>query len=435
MSDFFDLIDEKKESAYEPLSSKLRPKTLDEVLGQNHLLKDTGVIGSSLKNKKIPSLIFWGPAGVGKTTISLLLAEAIGADFRQISAVFAGVADMKKIFEEAKYLRQNGKPFILFVDEIHRFNKAQQDCLLPVVERGDVILIGATTENPSFELNSALLSRCRVCVLNSLKKEDLYNIIERAEKFVGKKLLIDEEAKEALVSMVDGDCRYLINMLETLFDCAEKTLNTQEMMDLITQRASISDKTGDTHYNLISALHKSLRGSDENAALYWGFRMVEAGQDMSYIFRRILRFASEDVGNADPQAVPLVLSCWQSYDRIGSPEGDIFLAQSLVYLALAPKSNATYVAQNVVKEFVRKYGSLMPPKNILNAPTTLMKNLDYGKGYNYDHDVEGGFSGDNYFPDEIKNRPVFYNPVERGFERELKKRKDYFDNIRKSKKK
>ncbi len=414
-----------------PLAHRLRPGKLSDVFGQDHLLADDGLIGRMLSQGKFSSLLFWGPPGCGKTTLALLIAKEMDAEFYQLSAVFSGVADMRKVFDTARQNKKMGRRTILFIDEIHRFNKAQQDSLLPVVEDGTVILIGATTENPSFELNSALLSRCRVCVLKRLDEKALAQLIEYAEKEVGQKLPLDQEACDRLIGMSDGDARYLLNAVSLLFDVVEKgkKLSVDNLMKLIQQRPNLSDKSGDEHYNLISAVHKSLRGSDPQAALYWVARMINSGQDPRYIFRRLTRFASEDIGLADPQAMVQAVTAWQAFERIGQPEGEIHLSHLVVYLALAPKSVGVYYAWNEVKVFAQQTGSLIPPQNILNAPTNLMKDLGYGKNYTYDPETKDGFSGDNYWPDGIDPQE-FYRPFDRGFERDLKKRMDYFDNLR-----
>ena len=378
----------------------------------------------------LTSLILWGPPGVGKTTIARLLAHETDLHFVQISAIFTGVPDLKKIFEGARIRHQNGQGTLLFVDEIHRFNKAQQDGFLPHMENGTILLVGATTENPSFELNAAVLSRSQVLVLERLDLVDLEHLAQRAEKELGRELPLDGPARAALLEMADGDGRALLNLIEqvaawqsdTKFDKA--TLSTRLM-----RRAAQYDKGGDAHYNLISALHKSVRGSDPDAALYWFARMLEGGEDPRFLARRITRMAVEDIGLADPQAQAVCLQSWETYERLGSPEGELALAQAVTYLALAPKSNATYVAYKAARNAAKQTGSEPPPKHIMNAPTSLMKDQGYGKGYAYDHDAEDGFSGQNYFPDTMK-RPEFYAPVERGHERELKKRVDYFAKLR-----
>jgi len=413
-----------------PLADRLRPKTLAEVIGQSQVLGAEGPLTVMLGAGALTSLIFWGPPGVGKTTIARLLAHETDLHFVQISAIFTGVPDLKKIFEGARIRHQNGQGTLLFVDEIHRFNKAQQDGFLPHMEDGTILLVGATTENPSFELNAAVLSRSQVLVLERLDLVDLENLAKRAEKELDRKLPLDGPAREVLLEMADGDGRSLLNLIEqvaawktdTNFDKA--TLSTRLM-----RRAAQYDKGGDAHYNLISALHKSVRGSDPDAALYWFARMLEGGEDPRFLARRITRMAVEDIGLADPQAQAVCLQSWETYERLGSPEGELALAQAVTYLALAPKSNATYVAYKAARNAAKQTGSEPPPKHILNAPTSLMKDQGYGTGYAYDHDSEDGFSGQNYFPDTMK-RPEFYAPVERGHERELKKRVEYFAKLR-----
>ena len=413
-----------------PLADRLRPKTLAEVIGQSQVLGAEGPLTVMLGAGALTSLIFWGPPGVGKTTIARLLAHETDLHFVQISAIFTGVPDLKKIFEGARIRHQNGQGTLLFVDEIHRFNKAQQDGFLPHMEDGTILLVGATTENPSFELNAAVLSRSQVLVLERLDLVDLENLAKRAEKELDRELPLDGPARAALLEMADGDGRSLLNLIEqvaawktdTNFDKA--TLSTRLM-----RSAAQYDKGGDAHYNLISALHKSVRGSDPDAALYWFARMLEGGEDPRFLARRITRMAVEDIGLADPQAQAVCLQSWETYERLGSPEGELALAQAVTYLALAPKSNATYVAYKAARNAAKQTGSEPPPKHILNAPTSLMKDQGYGTGYAYDHDAEDGFSGQNYFPDTMK-RPEFYAPVERGHERELKKRVDYFAKLR-----
>lgn len=413
-----------------PLADRLRPKALGEVIGQSQVLGADAPLTVMLGAGALTSLIFWGPPGVGKTTIARLLANETDLNFVQISAIFTGVPDLKKIFEAARIRRQNGQGTLLFVDEIHRFNKAQQDGFLPHMEDGTILLVGATTENPSFELNAAVLSRSQVLVLERLDHADLELLAQRAEQELKCQLPLDQPAREALLEMADGDGRMLLNLIEqvaaweteTKFDKA--TLSTRLM-----RRAAQYDKSGDSHYNLISALHKSVRGSDPDAALYWFARMLEGGEDPRFLARRITRMAVEDIGLADPQAQGVCLQSWKTYERLGSPEGELALAQAVTYLALAPKSNATYVAYKAARNAAKQTGSEPPPKHILNGATSLMKDQGYGAGYAYDHDAEDGFSGQNYFPDTM-NRPDFYVPVERGHERELKKRVDYFAKLR-----
>jgi len=413
-----------------PLAERLRPKALGDILGQDHLLGPEGPIGRMLAAKKLSSLILWGPPGCGKTTIARLLAEAADLYFEPLSAVFSGVADLRRVFEGARQRRKDGKGTLLFVDEIHRFNRAQQDGFLPYVEDGTVTLIGATTENPSFELNAALLSRCQVLVLRRLDDVALAVLLDRAEAAVGKTLPIDDQGRQTLFAMADGDGRYLITLAEQLAQLKEKgPLPPARLAKLLQKRAPLYDKAQEAHYNLISALHKSLRGSDVDAALYWFARMLDGGEDPKYIARRLVRFAVEDIGMADPNALTQTLASWETYDRLGSPEGDLAVAQLVIYLATAPKSNAAYAAFGAAKRAARATGSLMPPKHILNAPTRLMEDLGYGKGYEYDHATEEGFSGQNYFPDGMA-RENFYAPVDRGFEREIKKRLEYWAKLR-----
>ncbi|MDD4616218.1 MAG: replication-associated recombination protein A [Alphaproteobacteria bacterium] len=420
-------------SAARPLADKLRPRTLDEVVGQDHLLKPDAPIGRMVAAKRLASMILWGPPGCGKTTIARLLADATGLYFEPVSAVASGVAELRKIFEAAANRRATGQGTLLFVDEIHRFNRAQQDVLLPYVEDGTVTLVGATTENPSFELNGALLSRCLVLVLNRLDDAALELLLKRVEKDANRPLPLNDDARAALKAMADGDGRYLLVMAEELLSLPEgKKLDPAELATFVQRRRPLYDKAQESHYNLISALHKSLRGSDCDAALYWFARMLAGGEDPRYIARRLTRFASEDVGLADPQALPLALTAWQAYERMGSPEGELCLAELVIYLATAPKSNAAYVAMGTAQRAAKEYGSLMPPKHILNAPTKMMRELGYSEGYEYDHDSAEGFSGQNYFPDNMK-RQEFYQPVERGFEREIRKRLDYWAELRRKK--
>ncbi len=414
-----------------PLADRLRPRALPDVVGQDHLLGPAGTLTRMLQRGSLASLILWGPPGVGKTTIARLLAEQANLHFVQLSAVFSGVADLKKCFEEATSRRARGQATLLFVDEIHRFNRAQQDGFLPVVENGTVTLIGATTENPSFALNGALLSRCQVLVLKRLDDAGLDLLLHRAEAAIGHPLPVDAEARATLRAMADGDGRYLLNLAEQLAALPPETpaLDVPELSDLLAKRVALYDKDREEHYNLISALHKSLRGSDCDAALYWLARMLVGGEDPRYIARRLLRFASEDIGMADPQALQITLAAWETYERLGSPEGELAIAQAVVYLGTAPKSNALYTALGAAQRAAKGTGSLMPPAHILNAPTKLMKNLGYGAGYAYDHDTEDGFSGQNYFPDTMP-RQQFYHPVERGFEREIGKRLAYWAKLR-----
>ena len=420
--------------AQKPLADRLRPTHLNEVVGQAHLLGEKAPLTRMIQNQKLSSFILWGPPGCGKTTIARILAEEVHLKFVQLSAVFSGVADLRKVFEEAKRTRLSGQGTLLFVDEIHRFNRAQQDGFLPYVEDGTVILVGATTENPSFELNGALLSRCKVFVLNRLDKDALTTLAERAEKIMERPLPLDEVGREYLYALADGDGRYFINLIEAVYQYAipDEILDKAELEKLLQRRLPNYDKDREGHYNLISALHKSLRGSDPDAGLYWLARMVTAGEDMKYILRRLTRFASEDVGLADPQALVQAISAWNCYERLGSPEGDLAVAGLVVYLATAPKSIGVYRAWNQAVKVARETDSLMPPKHILNAPTKLMAEVGYGKGYQYDPDTKDGFSGQEYFPNEIGHR-TFYQPMERGFEREIQKRLDYWNTLRKKK--
>ena len=413
-----------------PLADRLRPASLAEVVGQDHLLGDDGPIGRMVTGHRLASMILWGPPGSGKTTIARLLADVAELEFEPLSAVFSGVADLRKIFAAAKERRAMGRGTLLFIDEIHRFNRAQQDGFLPYVEDGTVILIGATTENPSFELNAALLSRCQVFVLKRLDDTALEELLRRAESDAGKSLPLSAEARTALIAMADGDGRYLLNLAEELFALGEAgPLDTARLIALVQKRAPLYDKAQEGHYNLISALHKSLRGSDVDASLYWLARMLGGGEDPIYIARRLVRFASEDVGMADPQALVQALAAWDTYERLGSPEGELAIAQSVIYLATAPKSNAAYRAFGNAKRAAAETGSLAPPMHILNAPTGLMRDLGYGKGYDYDHDAPEAFSGQNYFPEDMDRRTL-YQPVERGFERDIRKRLEYWAKLR-----
>jgi putative ATPase len=430
MSDLFDQTPMPKAEGPRPLADRLRPRKLAEVIGQARVLAPDGPLGAMLGAGSLSSLVLWGPPGVGKTTIARLLADETDLAFVQISAIFTGVPDLRKVFEAAKLRRQNGRGTLLFVDEIHRFNKAQQDGFLPYMEDGTILLVGATTENPSFELNAALLSRSQVIVLERLNLIDLELLAQRAEKELNRALPLKGEAREAMLEMADGDGRALLNLIEQVAAWkVDGHLTRDQLSQRLMRRAAKYDKSGEEHYNLISALHKSVRGSDPDAALYWFARMLEGGEDPRFLARRITRMAVEDIGLADPQAQDVCLQSWQTYERLGSPEGELALAQAVVYIALAPKSNGVYVAYKAARAAAKQTGSEPPPKHILNAPTKMMKEIGYGAGYAYDHDAEDGFSGQNYFPDTMK-RPVWYMPPERGFERELKKRIDYFAKLR-----
>lgn len=428
-------VDEKQEQAgTRPLADRLRPRRIEDVVGQDHLLGENGVIGRMVRSGKLASLILWGPPGCGKTTIARLLAQHTDLYFQPLSAVFAGVADLKKVFESARHRRSMGRGTLLFVDEIHRFNRSQQDAFLPVVEDGTVVLVGATTENPSFELNAALLSRCQVAVLSRLDEAALEKLLQRAEEEFGYALPLTQEARQSLKAMADGDGRFILTLAEQVYQFSPETpMDTAALAAAVQRRAPVYDKNQDSHYNLISALHKSVRGSDADAALYWFARMLAGGEDPRYIARRMVRMATEDIGLADPQALPLALAAWETYERLGSPEGELALTEALVYMATAPKSNAIYTAYKAVVRSAKETGSLMPPKHILNAPTKLMSSLGYGANYAYDHDTDDGFSGQNYFPDDMP-RQNYYRPVERGFEREIKKRLDYWQKLRDEKK-
>ncbi len=414
-----------------PLADRLRPRALDEVVGQDHLTGPDGAIGRMVAAGKLASMILWGPPGTGKTTIARLLADAVGMRFVSISAVFSGVADLKKVFAEAREHKRVGSQTLLFVDEIHRFNRAQQDGFLPYVEDGTVVLVGATTENPSFELNAALLSRAQVLILNRLDSAALCKLLDRTEALVGRTLPLTEEARDALVATADGDGRFLLNQAETLFSITlEEPLDPAALSALLHRRVAVYDKDREGHYNLISALHKSLRGSDPQASLYYLARMLTAGEEPLYLLRRLTRAAVEDIGLADPQALVQCLAAKDAYDFLGSPEGELAIVQACLYLATAPKSNAAYSAQKAAWRSARETGSLMPPKNILNAPTRLMKDIGYGKGYRYDHSEEGGFSGDNYWPEEMEPQ-TFYEPVDRGFEKKVAERIAWWNEQRK----
>ena len=416
-----------------PLADRLRPRTLGEVVGQDHLVGADGPIGRMVDAGRLSSIILWGPPGSGKTTIARLLAEHTDLHFEPLSAVFSGVADLRKVFDAARKRREAGRGTLLFVDEIHRFNRLQQDGFLPCVEDGTVILVGATTENPSFELTPPLLSRCQVLVLARLDDEALEVLAKRAEQADGRDLPLDGSGRAALRAMADGDGRYLLNMIEVLSELPPKPLlDRAALLQAVQQRLPLYDKHQDGHFNLISALHKSLRGSDTDAALYWFARMMAGGEDPRYIARRLVRFAVEDVGLADPDALPHAIAAWEAYERLGSPEGELALVQCIIYLGSAPKSNAAYRAEGAAQRAVRETGSLMPPKHILNAPTRLMKDLGYGDGYVYDHATDEGFSGQDYFPEGMERRR-FYVPGDRGFEREIAKRLAYWNKLRATK--
>ena len=434
MPDLFDTApapdDKSPAKGPRPLADRLRPRSLGEVIGQDHILGPEAPLGVMLASGSLSSLILWGPPGVGKTTIARLLADETDLTFVQISAIFTGVPELRRVFEAARHRRANGQGTLLFVDEIHRFNKAQQDGFLPHMEDGTILLVGATTENPSFELNAALLSRAQVLTLKRLDLAALERLAQHAEQVLGKPLPLDGAAREALLEMADGDGRAVLNLVEQVMAWkVSGKLDRDALASRLMRRAAKYDKSGEEHFNLISALHKSVRGSDPDAALYWLARMLTGGEDPRYLARRITRMAVEDIGLADPQAQAHCLHAWEVYERLGSPEGELALAQAVIYLALAPKSNAAYAAMKAAMAQARKTGSEPPPKHILNAPTKLMKDEGYGAGYAYDHDAEDGFSGQNYFPDGVK-RPVLYQPVERGFERELKKRLDWFTKQR-----
>ncbi|HLH94795.1 MAG TPA: replication-associated recombination protein A [Xanthobacteraceae bacterium] len=418
-------------SAPRPLADKLRPQSLDDVVGQEHLLGPDGALARMLATHSLGSLVFWGPPGTGKTTVARLLAEATDLYFVQISAIFSGVADLKKVFDEARARRETGLGTLLFVDEIHRFNRAQQDSFLPVMEDGTIVLVGATTENPSFELNAPLLSRARVLVFRPLAVEVIEQLLRRAETIEGKALPLDAEARAALIRMADGDGRAALTLAEEVWRASREgeVLDAAHLQEVVQRRAPIYDKHQDGHYNLISALHKSVRGSDPDAALYYFCRMLDAGEDPLYLARRIVRMAVEDVGLADPQALVVANAAKEAYDFLGSPEGELAIAEAVVYIATAPKSNAAYLAYGAAMQTAREAGSLLPPKHILNAPTKLMKSEGYGEGYAYDHDAPDAFSGQDYFPEALGRRQ-FYDPPERGFEREIRKRLDYWAKLR-----
>jgi putative ATPase len=415
----------------QPLADKLRPQKLADVVGQDHLTGEGGALTRMLRSGTLGSMIFWGPPGTGKTTVARLLAGETGLAFEQISAIFSGVADLKKVFETARLRRGQGRQTLLFVDEIHRFNRAQQDSFLPVMEDGTVILVGATTENPSFELNAALLSRARVLTFHPLDGDSIERLLSRAEEAEGRSLPLDEEARAVLLRMADGDGRAALTLAEEIWRGAagEEIFDAEGLQRIVQRRAPVYDKGQDGHYNLISALHKSVRGSDPDAALYYLARMLDAGEDPLYLGRRLVRMASEDIGLADPQALAITLAAKDAYDYLGSPEGELALAEACVYLATAPKSNGVYVAYKAARRAAKENGSLLPPKHILNAPTKLMKSEGYGTGYEYDHDAPDAFSGQDYFPEAL-GRQKFYDPPDRGFEREIRKRLDYWHKLR-----
>jgi putative ATPase len=432
MADLFEQDRPQRTPSARPLADRLRPQRLDDVVGQEHLTGPDGALTRMIRSRSLGSMIFWGPPGTGKTTVARLLAGETGLAFEQISAIFSGVADLKKVFETARLRLSNGRQTLLFVDEIHRFNRAQQDSFLPVMEDGTVILVGATTENPSFELNAALLSRARVLVFHTLDETSIENLLARAEEAEGKPLPLHEEARAVLIRMSDGDGRAALTLAEETWRAAGhgEVFDAAGLQAIVQRRAPIYDKSQDGHYNLISALHKSVRGSDPDAALYYLARMFDAGEDPLYLGRRLVRMAVEDIGLADPQALVIANAAKDAYDYLGSPEGELAFAQACVYLATAPKSNAVYNAFKAATAAAKEHGSLLPPKHILNAPTKLMKSESYGKGYLYDHDQPDAFSGQDYFPERM-GRHTFYEPVDRGFEREIRKRLDYWEKLRK----